>query len=125
MTAVKESGDIIHVSGAVKFATGTSVNLAWAKEETGGKSASTCSAALAHNYGDGSVGIYLKRGSQNKGEGMAEVDSSVFGVGIGHEIVRLRSATVYAGYRVMKRRHARERKTSGWHRRRHFAWMFN
>jgi hypothetical protein len=97
VTAVEESGDIIHVSGAVKFATGTSVNLAWAKEETGTKR-QYMFGALAHNYGDGSIGIYLKRGSE--GEGMAEVDSSVLGVGIGHGIGG--GATVYAGYRVMK-----------------------
>jgi hypothetical protein len=98
MTTVTESGDIVHVSGAVKFAMGTSVNVAWAKEETG-MERQYLFAALAHDYGGGSAGVYVKRGSQNNAAGM-EVDSSVLGVGIGHDVGS--GLQVYSGYRVMK-----------------------
>jgi predicted porin len=95
---VTDSGDIVHVSGAVKFAMGTSVNVAWAKEETG-MERQYLFAALAHDYGSGSAGVYVKRGSQNNAAGM-EVDSSVLGVGIGHDVGS--GLQVYSGYRVMK-----------------------
>jgi predicted porin len=95
---VTDSGDIVHVSGAVKFAMGTSVNVAWAKEETG-MERQYLFAALAHDYGGGSAGVYVKRGSQNNAAGM-EVDSSVLGVGIGHDVGS--GLQVYSGYRVMK-----------------------
>jgi predicted porin len=98
MTTVTESGDTVHVSGAVKFAMGTSVNVAWAKEETG-MERQYLFAALAHDYGSGSVGAYIKRGSQNNAAGM-EVDSSVLGVGLGHIVGS--GLEVYSGYRVMK-----------------------
>ena len=48
---------------------------------------------LDHSYGDGSIGVYYKRGEDDDTEG------SLWGIGVGHNLGG--GATAYAGYRQM------------------------
>lgn len=84
--------DIIAASGALKFATGTAVAVAWANTDRGaGEDNQYTHFEIDQSYGDGSVGAYFKTGEMNN------VDGSLWGVGVGHGIGG--GATVYAGYR--------------------------
>ena len=84
--------DIVGASGAVKFAMGTAVAVAWAStDRNDGDDNSYTYFEIDHSYGDGSVGAYYKTG-ENDG-----VDGSLWGIGVGHNIGG--GATVYAGYR--------------------------
>ena len=84
--------DIVGASGAVKFAMGTAVAVAWASTDRGaGDDNSYTHFEIDHSYGDGSVGAYYKTGESNG------VDGSLWGIGVGHNIGG--GATVYAGYR--------------------------
>ena len=49
---------------------------------------------MDHSYGDGSIGVYYKRGEDDNTEG------SLWGVGIGHSLGG--GATAYAGYRMIE-----------------------
>ena len=88
-------GDITTASAAVSFGQGTSVALAWSQQDTGSQVEYTYM-KLDHSYGDGSVGVYYKRGEY--GAGMMKGDKgSLWGVALGHDMGK--GATAYAGYR--------------------------
>ena len=87
--ATTAAGDITTASAAVAFGQGTSVQGAWSRDRT--KDIEYQYVKVDHSYGDGSVGVYYKRGEQ------AGTDGSLWGVGIGHDLGS--GATAYAGYR--------------------------
>lgn len=84
--------DIIAASGALKFGTGTALAVAWASTDRGdGEDNQYTHFEVDQSYGDGSVGAYFKTGEQNN------VDGSLWGVGVGHNVGG--GVTAYAGYR--------------------------
>ena len=87
--ATADAGDITTASAAVAFGQGSSVQGAWSQDRT--KDIEYQYVKLDHSYGDGSIGIYYKRGEQ------AGADGSLWGIGIGHSLGG--GATAYAGYR--------------------------
>ena len=90
----KKNGDSIIASASVAFGQGTAATVAWADKDTTDQNYQYV--ALDHSYGDGSVGIYYKRGEDET----TDVDSSNWGVGVGHDIGG--GAQVYAGFRNME-----------------------
>ena len=92
-TSIAPAGDQTGASAAVSFGQGTSVAVAWSKDKLQDNDYQYVE--VDHSYGDGSVGVYYKRGDTLTDKG------SLWGVGIGHSIGS--GATVYAGYRQMKR----------------------
>ena len=101
---VKVKGDVTTASAAVSFGQGTSAAVAWSQEDTG-EQVEYQFVALDHSYGDGSIGVYYKRGEYGEettakdadGVSKAGREGSLWGVGIGHELGG--GATAYAGYR--------------------------
>ena len=49
---------------------------------------------LDHSYGDGSIGVYYKRGERDN-----DTDGSLWGIAVGHNLGG--GATAYAGFRQM------------------------
>ena len=102
--AVKVKGDVTTASAAVSFGQGTSAAVAWSQEDTG-EQVEYQYVELDHSYGDGSIGVYYKRGEYGEattakdGDGVSKAgrEGSLWGVGIGHELGG--GATAYAGYR--------------------------
>ena len=88
----KNVGDITTASAAFSFGQGTSVALAWSQAKTADNHEYQY-IKLDHSYGDGSIGVYYKRGEDDNTEG------SLWGIGIGHSLGG--GATAYAGYRQM------------------------
>ena len=80
-------------SAAVGMGQGTSVAVAWSQSDGGGAGYADeyQYLKLDHNYGDGSIGVYYKRGEEGAQNG------SLWGVGVGHNIGA--GATAYAGWR--------------------------
>ena len=89
-----KNGDTVIASASVAFGQGTSATVAWADQDTTQQNYQYV--ALDHSYGDGSVGVYFKQGE----DGVENIDSSNWGVGIGHDIGG--GANVYAGFRNME-----------------------
>ena len=83
--------DVTTASAAVSFGQGTAVAVAWSQDD--GSDNEYQYVELDHSYGDGSVGVYYKRGETGT------TDGSHWGVGIGHSLGG--GATAYAGYRQM------------------------
>ena len=115
MASEKPAGDVTTASAAVSFGQGTSVAVAWSKDDT--KDHEYQYGELDHSYGDGSIGVYYKTGEMNKagkdslmwtvtdaaaaytvkkGANMNH-EGSLWGIGIGHSLGG--GATAYAGYR--------------------------
>ena len=108
----KPAGDIATASAAVSFGQGTSVAVAWSKDDVENDEYQFVN--LDHSYGAGSVGLYFKQGEMDKpnpdklmwdGNGAYEVkkgtgstnhEGEMWGVGVGHDIGS--GATVFAGY---------------------------
>ena len=97
----KASGDILTASGAVSFGQGTSVGAAWSKNEMPAEATKEHEyfyATVDHSYGDGSVGVYWKRGeTSDSAAGKPDVEGTLWGIGMGHNIGG--GATAYAGFR--------------------------
>ena len=109
----ESAGDIFTASAAVNFGQGTSVAVAWSKDDT--EDHEYKYVKLDHSYGDGSIGVYYKTGDQDEvgdsslmwdeDEGVYAVtpgaktntEGSLWGIGVGHNIGG--GATAYAGYR--------------------------
>ena len=93
------SGDQTTASAAFSFGQGTSVAIAWSQDTTAtGKTDRGVEyqyLKLDHSYGDGSIGVYYKRGEAEDGtEGM------LWGIGVGHSLGG--GATAYAGFRQIQ-----------------------
>ena len=115
MASEMPAGDITTASAAVSFGQGTSVAVAWSKDDT--KDHEYQYGKLDHSYGDGSIAVYYKTGEMNKagkdslmwtGTGAAAAytvkkganmnhEGSLWGIGLGHSLGG--GAHVYAGYR--------------------------
>ena len=101
--AQKYKGTVLTTSGAVKFASGTSVGAAWSKAEADPQDAehSYYYMSLDQSYGDGSIGIYYKKGEYDGTDAKAilgeNTEGTLWGIGVGHNIGS--GATAYAGYR--------------------------
>ena len=108
----KPAGDITTASAAVRFGQGSSVAVAWSKDDVENDEYQFVN--FDHSYGAGSVGIYFKWGEMDmpnpdtlkwdgageydvvKGSGSTNHEGSMWGVGVGHDIGS--GATVFAGY---------------------------
>ena len=91
-----DGSEAIIVSGSVTVGA-MGVAAAWGSAENGdgsGDDAEYQYLKLDRSYGDGSVGVYYKRGEDSGVEG------SLWGVGVGHSLGG--GATVYAGYRFVE-----------------------
>ena len=84
--------DTTVASAGFGFGQGTSVALAWSQDDANDHEYQYIK--LDHVYGDGSIGVYYKRGEERDG-----TEGSLIGVGIGHSLGG--GATAYAGYRQM------------------------
>ena len=97
----KAAGDILTASGAIDFGQGTSVGAAWSQNDMpseANKEHEYFFATVDHSYGDGSVGVYWKRGeTSDSTPGKADVEGTLWGIGLGHNIGG--GATAYAGFR--------------------------
>ena len=85
-------GDVTTASASVAFGQGTSVSGAWSQDN--GNDHEYQYVEVDHSYGDGSIGVYYKRGEEADG-----TEGTLVGVGIGHSLGG--GATAYAGYRQM------------------------
>ena len=85
-------GDVTTASAAVSFGQGTAIAVAWSQDEINDSEYQYM--GLDHSYGDGSVGVYYKRGE------MGGTDGSHWGVGVGHGLGS--GVIAYAGYRLMQ-----------------------
>jgi len=87
-------------SGAVSFGQGTAIAAAWSKREQSDnrptRELQYFYTEIDHSYGDGSVGVYWKT-STTEETGLADVDGTLWGIGMGHNIGG--GATAYAGFR--------------------------
>jgi predicted porin len=91
-SATAPAGDVVTASGSVGFGQGTSVSASWSQNRLADHEYQYVK--VDHSYGDGSIGVYYKRGETDGG-----TEGSLFGVGIGHSLGS--GATAYAGYRQM------------------------
>ncbi len=88
-----DKGDVTTASIGVGFGQGTSVAAAWSQSKNADNHEYQY-IKLDHSYGDGSIGVYYKRGEDDNTEG------SLWGVGLGHSLGG--GATAYAGYRMIE-----------------------
>jgi predicted porin len=84
--------DVLSLSAAVKFPTGTAIAASWGQNEDEGTESQHIE--VDHSYGAGSVGIAYRQGEDNGVEG------STWAVGIGHGLGN--GATAFAGYRFIE-----------------------
>ena len=89
----EKDGDVLTTSAAVNFGQGTSLGVAWSRDDMPGASNEHEYTYLSvdQSYGDGSVGAYWKQGETGADEG------TLWGIGWGHAIGG--GATAYAGFR--------------------------
>ena len=87
-----DAGDVTTASAGLGFGQGTTVALAWSQSQNADNHEYQY-IKLDHSYGDGSIGVYYKRGEDDNTEG------SHWGIGLGHSLGG--GATAYAGYRQM------------------------
>ena len=85
-------GDVTTASASVAFGQGTSVSGAWSQDNTANHEYQYVE--VDHSYGDGSIGVYYKRGETDGG-----TEGSLIGIGVGHSLGG--GATAYAGWRQM------------------------
>jgi predicted porin len=84
-----DASETLTASGAFSMGQGTSVAVAWSQVNTTDHEYQYVE--LDQSYGDGSVGVYFKRGE------MGGTDGTLWGVGVGHGLGG--GATAYAGIR--------------------------
>jgi predicted porin len=89
----KDDSETVVASAAFSMGQGTSVAVAWSQSDAGGADYADeyQYVKLDHSYGDGSVGVYYKRGEEGAQEG------SLWGIGVGHSLGA--GTTAYAGWR--------------------------
>ena len=98
-----DAGDILTTSGAVSFGQGTAIAAAWSKDDMPDSRTQEHEyfyAEIDHSYGDGSVGVYWKKGEISDSGPGADVEGTLWGIGLGHNIGG--GATAYAGFRRME-----------------------
>lgn len=86
------AGDVVTASASVGLGQGTSVSAAWSQNRLADSEYQYVK--VDHSYGDGSIGVYYKRGEKEGG-----TEGTLFGVGVGHNLGS--GATAYAGWRQM------------------------
>ena len=94
------AGDVFTTSGAIDFGQGTSIGAAWSQNDmpaSATKEHEYFYAMVDHTYGDGSVGVYWKRGETSDSGPGADVEGTLWGIGMGHSIGS--GLTTYAGFR--------------------------
>ena len=84
-----DTTETITASGSFSMGQGTSVTGAWSQVDTTDHEYQYVK--VDHSYGDGSVGVYYKRGEEGS------MDGSLWGLAVGHSLGG--GATAYAGYR--------------------------
>ena len=89
---MEDAGDVTTASAAVSFGQGTSAAVSWSQDGLADHEYQYMK--LDHSYGDGSIGVYYKRGENEGG-----TDGSLWGIALGHSLGG--GATAYAGYRQM------------------------
>ena len=96
-----KKGDVLTTSAAVSFGQGTAIAAAWSRDDKPASSTQEHEyfyAEVDHSYGDGSVGVYWKRGeTSDSAAGKPDVEGTLWGIGMGHNIGG--GATAYAGFR--------------------------
>ena len=95
-----DDGKVLTTSAAVSFGQGTAIAAAWSKDDmpnVANKEHEYFYAEADHSYGDGSVGVYWKRGETSDSGPGADVEGTLWGIGLGHNIGG--GATAYAGFR--------------------------
>ena len=85
-------GDQTMASATVMLGQGSTLGAAWAQDHKNDNDYQFV--GVSHTYGDGTVGVYYKRGQEDG------TDGSLWGVGVGHELAN--SVEAYAGYRLME-----------------------
>lgn len=85
-------GDQTMASANVMFGQGSNAGFGWARNHRTDDNYQFV--GVGHTYGDGTLGVYYKRGEMGGTEG------SAWGVGLGHDLGV--GAAVYAGYRLMQ-----------------------
>ena len=88
-----ENEDILAGGSVTVGSTGVMVAWSQGEDDDNGDNEYTY-VKLDHTYGDGSIGVYYRRGEDDRGEG------SLWGVGIGHSLGS--GTTAYAGYRIVE-----------------------
>ena len=88
-----DTTETVTASGSFSLGQGTSVTGAWSQVDTTDHEYQYMK--LDHSYGDGSVGVYYKRGEDGDG-----TEGSLWGVGLGHGLGA--GATAYAGFRQVE-----------------------
>ena len=90
----QDPSETVVASAAFSMGQGTSVAVAWSQsdaEDNDDFADEYQYVKLDHSYGDGSVGVYYKRGEEGDQEG------SLWGIGVGHNLGA--GTTAYAGWR--------------------------
>ena len=99
MSKTSYSGDTTTASAAFSMGQGTSVALAWSQDKTASgptdRGVEYQYLKLDHSYGDGSIGVYYKRGEASDG-----TEGTLWGIGLGHSLGG--GATAYAGFRQIQ-----------------------
>jgi len=87
----EDISEVTTASVGVGFGQGTTLALAWSQDDANDHEYQYMK--LDHSYGDGSIGVYYKRGETDMTEG------SLWGIAVGHSLGG--GATAYAGFRQM------------------------
>ena len=98
-----DDGKVLTTSAAVSFGQGTAIAAAWSKDDMPNEATKEHEyfyAEVDHSYGDGSVGVYWKQGETSDSGPGADVEGTLWGIGLGHNIGG--GATAYAGFRHME-----------------------
>ena len=85
-------GDQTMASANVMLGQGSNVGFGWAQNHRTDDNYQFV--GVGHNYGDGTMAVYYKRGE------MGGADGSAWGVGVGHDLGA--GVEAYAGYRLME-----------------------
>ena len=88
----KDDSETLTASGAFSIGQGTAVAVAWSQNDSADHEYQYIE--LDHSYGDGSVGVYYKRGEK------AGLEGSHWGLGVGHALGG--GATAYTGFRFVE-----------------------
>ena len=88
----KDDSETLTASGAFSMGQGTAVAVAWSQNDSADHEYQYIE--LDHSYGDGSVGVYYKRGER------AGLEGSHWGLGVGHALGG--GATAYTGFRFVE-----------------------
>jgi hypothetical protein len=83
--------DVLGMAGGIQFSQGSSVNLAWGKDDVGNRDYETVYASVAHSWGDTSVALGYQTVSNGNGQ-----DAQAIGLGVNQSLGS--GVDVYAGF---------------------------